>query len=151
MVTLIVDQSISQIADIIREPIVSFWGIVLFILISTVYVFGQYILLELVKAKNREAGLRSLYFTEKIVMIVQCILISIVILVALQILFASQYYKDFLIVSSTISYGLGILLVGILSWRLLSWFRISRKPIVLRYNIIWANNDCHFTINHSTC
>jgi hypothetical protein len=49
MVALIVDQSISQVADIIREQIVSVWGIALFILISAVYVFGQYFILEIVK------------------------------------------------------------------------------------------------------
>jgi hypothetical protein len=72
------------------------------------------------KVKNKEAGLSSLHVIEKIITIVQYVLVSIVIFVVLQILFSSTYYRDLLIVSSTVSYGLGIFLIGVLSWRLFS-------------------------------
>jgi hypothetical protein len=138
MAALIVDQSISQVADIIREQNVSIWGIVLFVLISLVYVFAQFLILEMVKAKNREAGLSSLHTLEKTVTVFQYILVSIVLLVILQILFISQYYKDFLIASSTLSYGLGILSMGVLAWRLFFWFRVNKRPIVLLYGLAAA-------------
>ncbi len=51
MVALIVDNSFSINADILRDQIVSFWGIVLFVAIAAVYAFAQFFILEMVKAK----------------------------------------------------------------------------------------------------
>jgi H+/Cl- antiporter ClcA len=60
MVALIIDNSLSQVADIVRTQIVSFWGILLFVLISSVYAFGQFVILESIKAKNKESGQSSM-------------------------------------------------------------------------------------------
>lgn len=42
MVALVVDNSFSINADIFRDQIVSFWGVVLFVAIFGVYAFGQF-------------------------------------------------------------------------------------------------------------
>jgi hypothetical protein len=50
----IVDAIIGTLADILWEFTISFWGVALFFGISTIYAFGQYFILGMVKAKNRE-------------------------------------------------------------------------------------------------
>jgi hypothetical protein len=54
MVALIVDNSFSINADILRDQVVSFWGIVPFVARAAVYAFAQFFILEMVKAKNRQ-------------------------------------------------------------------------------------------------
>lgn len=56
MIALVVDVSISNIADIVSNQTVTFWGLSLFIVISAVYIVGQYIILGMVKAKNKEVS-----------------------------------------------------------------------------------------------
>jgi hypothetical protein len=50
MVVLIIENSLSQVADIARDQIASFWGIVLFVTIFSVYAFGQFVILGTIKA-----------------------------------------------------------------------------------------------------
>jgi hypothetical protein len=96
MVALIAENSFSQVADIVRDQIVSFWGVVLFVAISVVYAFGQFFILEIIKAKNREAS-GSIGISENVTTIVQYILTSIIVFAVLEVLFSSQYHRDLLL------------------------------------------------------
>ncbi len=58
--------------------------------------------------------------------------------IILQILFSSQYHKDLLIVSATISIGFVVFLTILLSKKLLSWYRMYRQPIVLLFGLAAA-------------
>jgi hypothetical protein len=89
----------------------------------------------MIKAKNRESGLTSMRMVEFIITIIQYILSSIVIIVVLQVLFSSQYNKDFLTATYNISYLSSIFLTVILAWKLFSWYKIQKKPIVLLYGL----------------
>ncbi len=53
MTALVVENSFSQVSDIITDQIVSFWGLALFIVIAAVYTVGQFSMLEIVKPKAR--------------------------------------------------------------------------------------------------
>jgi hypothetical protein len=130
MVALVTENSFSQVADIVRDQIVSFWGVVLFLSISIVYAFGQFFILEIVKAKNREVS-GSTSTKENVITVIQYILTSIIVFIILEVLFSSQYHRDLLIASVTISYGTAIFLAVLLTWKLLSWFKIQKQPIVL--------------------
>lgn len=134
MVALIAENSFSQVADIVRDQIVSFWGVVLFIAISVVYAFGQFFILEIIKAKNREVS-GSIGISENVTTIVQYILTSIIVFAILEVLFSSQYHRDLLIASITISYGAAIFLTVLLTWKLLFWYKIYKRPIVLLYGL----------------
>src|ERR671914_1563608 len=107
MVALVTENSFSQVADIVRDQIVSFWGVVLFLSISIVYAFGQFFILEIVKAKNREVS-GSTSTKENVITVIQYILTSIIVFIILEVLFSSQYHRDLLIASVTISYGTAI-------------------------------------------
>jgi hypothetical protein len=135
MAAIVVEQSYSQVADFLSDQIASFWGIVLFVITSSMYLFGSFVILEMIKAKNRESGLTSMRMVEFIITIIQYILSSIIVIVVLQVLFSSQYNKDLLTATYNISYLSSIFLTVILAWKLFSWYKIQKKPIVLLYGL----------------
>ena len=138
MVALVVDNSFSINADIFRDQIVSFWGVVLFVAIFGVYAFGQFFILEMVKSKNRQVS-GSIGIRENLITIVQYALTSIIVIVILEILFSSQYHRDLLIASTTISYGAAIFLTALLAWKLFSWYKIHKKQsLVLLFGLAAA-------------
>jgi hypothetical protein len=137
MTFLVIDSQISIVADLVVPQIVSFWGVALFVTISAVYVAGQYFMLQMVKSKIIQSEVKSSHIdiTEKFVTAVQYILAAITIAVVVEILAMAAYHTDLLIVTTTISYGLAMILMGILAWRLFSWFKINRSLIVLLYGL----------------
>jgi hypothetical protein len=52
MAALVVENSFSQVSDIVTDQIVSFWGLALFVTIAVVYAVGQFFMLEIVKSKS---------------------------------------------------------------------------------------------------
>jgi hypothetical protein len=134
---LVVDSQISIIADIIVSRIVSLWGITLFVIISAVYVTGQYLMLQMVGSKIRQSKFKPghIDMTEKFVTIIQYILAAITIAVVVELLAMAAYHTGLLMAATTISYGLTIFLMGMLTWRLFSWFKINKSLIVLLYGM----------------
>lgn len=137
MTFLIIDSQISVIADIVVPQIVSFWGIALFVTISAVYAIGQYLMIEMVKSKIKQSKVKPAHIdiTEKFVTAIQYILAAITIAVVVEILAMVAYHTDLLIISTTISYAIVIILMGMLAWRLFSWFKINKSLIVLLYGL----------------
>jgi hypothetical protein len=113
------------------------WGIALFVTISAVYVTGQYLILQMVKAKIRQSKFKPTHIniTEKFVAAIQYILAAITITAVVEVLAMAAYHTDLLIVTTTISYGLAIILMGFLAWRLFYWFKINKSLIVLLYGL----------------
>jgi hypothetical protein len=139
MTALVVENSFSQVSDIVTDQIVSFWGLALFIVIAAVYAVGQFFMLEIIKSKTRQRRTSDTMRTsESVITIVQYVLTSVVVFIILQMVFSSQYYKDLLIVSATISIGVVIFLTILLSKRLLSWYKMYRQPIVLLFGLAAA-------------
>jgi hypothetical protein len=66
-------------------------------------------------------------------------LTSIIVIVILEVLFISQYHRDLLIASTTISYGAAIFLTALLAWKLFSWYKIHKKQsLVLLFGLAAA-------------
>jgi hypothetical protein len=137
MIVLVIDVSIGNVADIIVKQIVSVWGIVLFVILAAVYAIGQFYILQMAKAKNRQivSKARSIQTLGRIVTVVQYVLLAIIISVVLQILLLSYYYTGLLAISAAISYGLTVLLMGFLAYRLFSWLKLNRSLAVLLYGL----------------
>jgi hypothetical protein len=112
---------------------------VLFVAIAVVYAFGQFFILEMVKAKNRQLS-GSIGISEKVTTIAQYALTSIIVIVILQVLFSSQYHRDLLSASTTISDGAVIFLTALLAWKLFSWYKIYKKQssLVLLFGLAAA-------------
>jgi hypothetical protein len=53
MIALTTDVSISNVADIISKQAVSFWGIFLFTVIATIYIVGQFFILQMIKDNSK--------------------------------------------------------------------------------------------------
>ncbi|HEY7080237.1 MAG TPA: hypothetical protein VH500_11080 [Nitrososphaeraceae archaeon] len=140
MVALVIDISISNVADIISKQAVTFWGIALFTIIAAVFVVGQYYILEIVKAKNRESKIKPLHIKtlNNTVTIIQHVLAAIMIVIVLQIVFSSHYYTYFLIAAVPISYGLAVCLMGYLAYLFFSWFKHNKSIVVLLYGLAAA-------------
>jgi nitrogen-specific signal transduction histidine kinase len=137
---LLVDISISNVADIVSKEAVSFWGIVAFAIICVTYGIGQYFILEMLKRKIKESKIQSpqINSLSKMVTVVLYALTTIIVFAILQILMNSIYYTNLLSLAVAISYGLAVFVMGLLARRLLSWFRLSRNLVVLLYGLAAA-------------
>jgi hypothetical protein len=139
MAVLITDLLVGNVADIFSEQIKSSAGMALFFAISAVTVSGQFYLLKILGNEGSLASARL----RKIVWITQCVLIAIIILTLLQIIFGSFYLTNMLSLSTAISYGLTIVLMGMLMWRLLVWLKRSKNLALLLY--AWRLEQSPFT------
>ena len=59
ILALVVDMELSNVADILQRTIASERGIITFIIITTIYLFGQYLILKFSKAKTIELRTRN--------------------------------------------------------------------------------------------
>jgi len=132
-----IELTISVAPDIFKEFTISLSGISLFVAISAIYIFGQFFILGMVKAKNEESEIKrfSINTIEKVVTAVQYFLAAVVLTIIAQLIYSSQYSTALLTVNATISYGLAGCLTGMLAYWLFSWFRISRGLVVLLYGL----------------
>ena len=142
MAAQITDLMIGNLADVMKDFAVSFWGVAIFIIVATICGFGQYFVIASVRAKNREIKIKkaNLSKLEIAVSVVQYLLIALSVFLVLQIILDSQYYRFLLILGTAISYGLAPCLMGILGYLLLSWFRIKKTLVVLLYRF---GGDCN--------
>lgn len=146
VVTLTVDSQIGYIADFIPEQLASSVGIALFIGIWTIFAITQYYILSYVKKINKESRARVRYFNliHKIVTVAQFVLAGIIALVILQIFIAQEYNTAMLYSALSISYGLWIVTLGLLARAFFSWYRLSKKNVMV---LILALSMVAYVIN----
>ena len=133
VVTFLVDSQIGYIADFIPERLVTNEGIALFIGIAVVFAIGGILTLEYVKTKTKEGRARALHLhaTHIGVTIAQYVLIAIIAFVIAQILVTAQYNTVMIAAALSISYGLWIITLALLSRAFLSWVRSSRSNVTV--------------------
>jgi hypothetical protein len=133
VVTFVVDSQIGYIADFIPERLATNEGIALFIGIAVVFAIGGILTLEYVKTKTREGRARALHLraTHIGVTIAQYVLIAIIAFVIAQILVTAQYNTVIIAAALSISYGLWIIILALLSRAFLSWLRSSRGNVTV--------------------
>ena len=133
VVTFLVDSQIGYIADFIPERLATNEGIALFIGIAVVFAIGGILTLEYVKTKTKESRARVLHLhaTHIGVTIAQYVLIAIIAFVIAQILVTAQYNTVMIAAALTISYGLWIIILALLSRAFLSWLRSSRSNVTV--------------------
>jgi hypothetical protein len=123
---------------------------VAFTIIAGVFVLGQFVILSMIKAKNNEN--ESKYYlqhhhqhqpnterlVDKTVSITQYILVAVMISIVLQMLAVSYYYTNLLTIAVVVSYGLAAFLLGLLAYRLFSWYRINKTLVILVYALAYC-------------
>lgn len=140
MIAQIIDATIGNLSDVLKQFAVSLFGIVLFLVMGGICIFGQFFILGVVKKRNKEQRTNGIHFGifEKVVTIVQYILTAIMTIVAIQIIFSSRYYTILINVAVIVSAGLGVYLMSYLSFWFFSWFRILKTIILLLYGLASA-------------
>jgi hypothetical protein len=136
LVAIVVDTMINQNADSLSAQNSSALGMVLFIVMASVCIIGQYFILEYTKAKTGEIRTKRQYIKilHVIVTVIQYLLISIfLVLIANTVLF--QHYSTVsLAIVTAAAYGLNIGLMAIFAKIFFSWYRWNRySPVVLLY------------------
>ena len=133
VVTFLIDSQIGYIADFIPERLATNEGIALFIGIAVVFAIGGILTLEYVKTKTKESRARVLHLhaTHIGVTIAQFVLIAITAFVIGQILVTAQYNTVMIAAALSISYGLWIIILALLSRAFLSWLRSSRSNVTV--------------------
>jgi hypothetical protein len=133
VITFLIDSQIGYIADFIPERLVTNEGIALFIGIAVVFAIGGILTLEYVKTKTKESRARVLHLhaTHIGVTIAQYVLIAIIAFVIAQILVTAQYNTVMIAAALSISYGLWIITLALLSRAFLSWLRSSRSNVTV--------------------
>lgn len=137
---LVIDTSIIKVyyLNVQQSTSSSIFSVIVFIVISSIYIIGQYFVLGYVNNKSKEVGdykkLR-IKVLHKAVVIVQYGLAAINIFVILQMVIISHYNVGSLIAVSALSYSLSIILMGMLSHRFFSRFRSNRNYVVLLYGL----------------
>jgi hypothetical protein len=78
---------------------------------------------------------RDINLMYKIVSVVQYIIVSIISVIILQIIFQNLYSTSLIILATIVSYIPASIILGILSYRFLAWFRKRRNSITLSFFI----------------
>ena len=146
IITIIVDSEIGLVADFISEQISSNVGLAIFVGMALIFAVTQYFILVYIKQTNKEnlARALSLDLTYWIVSIAQYVLAGILAYVIFQIIIAQQYSIVTLYASHIISYGLWIVILGLLAKAFFSWYRLASKNFLV---LILALSMIAYVIN----
>lgn len=136
VVILIMDTSIIKIYYFSFNETPLGWRILLFIVISSIYLVSVYLMSQFVKQRSekiRALGIAYFSILHKIVITSQYLLIVNILFVIFQIILTSGYNSVLLTVATWISYITAIIMLGALAQKFLSWFRSDRNYIVMLY------------------
>lgn len=138
VVALILDTSVIRISDLTLKS-TSNWTLSLFAFISALSLAGQNLILRFIKhnieestAAHKNLRLNSIY---KVAITVHYVLAAILVSVILQMLITSRYDVVLLTTAITISYVFAIAMMGILSHRFFSWFRLNKSYVIFLYGL----------------
>jgi hypothetical protein len=138
IVVVLVDTSLIQISELIRLPSGPNGSVTLFVVIGLASAIGQILILKYAKQESKKIGVHGplyLNYVDRVVTLVQYVLVAIFAVVILQILFLSQFSTVFLTVSTALSYLLLLAVMAFLSQRFISWFISDKNLIVLLYGL----------------
>jgi hypothetical protein len=140
IVAAVFDALLIKINDPFIIQISSTWRIFLFLIASCFLIVGQLSILKLLKPKIKgiqESVLhvQTLFLIVTIVQYGQIIPLAILIF---QIVFSSTYNTILLFIITTLSCSIATLMLILLTYRFLSWFKIRRSYEILLYGIASA-------------
>jgi hypothetical protein len=149
IITILIDSETGLVADFIPELVSSSSGVAGFIGIATIFAITQYIILTYIRQSNKETQARALSFDVIywVVSISQYFLLGILAFVIFQIIIAQQYSIVTLYASHDISYGLWIVILGLLARAFFSWYRLASKNVLV---LILALSMVAYVINGIT-
>lgn len=132
---LMLDTITTKISVLISQELISLWRMIIFAIISTVFIAGQYLILAHIKSRNLMVAkiVPHIHTIHRIVTGVQYTLVAILVVAVFQIVVGSSYSLSLITAATLISYTLAILLLGLLSHRFFSWFKTKGSYIIFFY------------------
>lgn len=136
VVVLLVDSSLSDISSIVNQTLSESARTSLFSVIAGIAVLsGSYVVLH--DVKRIQSGLASknniIFLISRTMPIVQYTIIGLLILTTIQIIFMSQYLMIFVVVLLVLSWSTGVMLMGMMSFKFLQWYKAKRNILLLLY------------------
>jgi len=130
---LSVDTVINQLGKILGESLFSSQGIPLFIFLSGITIVCQLLVLQFVSNRSRLVRRKNKWINvmHKSVIISQYSVISIFIYLIIEIILKGSYSPILSLFVSTLSYLMGIVLMGIFALIFLSWYRNNFSSILV--------------------
>lgn len=124
-------------ADLLHNSISSGSGIIAFIIISGIYLTGQFLLLRFSKVMTSDLRSRrkDVHFVDSIVFIVQLFIIIIFLLTITEITLGRFYDLFVLILVTIVSNGLTAVIMFFLFKRLLGYYKSHPQRVILSYAI----------------
>jgi hypothetical protein len=134
--SLMMELSLIKLISLSANEWITNMGIIFFVGVGITYVIGQYLLLKYVQAvakKGRMTEVLHINLTHKCVSIGQYVLVGVLVVVVLQMILTSSYSVVLLITVTSISYGISIVMLGVLAYRFFLWFSAKKKLAILLY------------------
>jgi hypothetical protein len=134
---LVVDMELSNVSDLLQKDISSRTGIFTFILISCIYLIGQYILIRTSKAMTSElrSQRKDVIFIDTSISIIQAFIIILFVVIIIEITLGRSYDLVILVIITIVSNGLSAVLMMFLFKRLLKYYKLYPDRAVLSYAI----------------
>lgn len=133
---LLVDSLLSDVSSIVNRVLPEPTRVVLFSTILGIAILAgsRAILHDTKKIKAEVASNNNfLILTSRIMPFIQYTIMGLLILITLQIIFRKEFLNFFLVASLALSWSTGIILMGVMSFKFLQWYRAKRNLLVLLY------------------
>ncbi len=134
--TLLFDSLLSDVSSMINRDLPESTRIVLFstIVAITSLSAGIAIIASIKKVKSGlDTKNKDLLLISRGIPFIQYSIIALLILITLQIIFAMQYLTVLLVISQGLSWLTGVILMGIMSFKFIQWYKAKRNLLVLLY------------------
>jgi hypothetical protein len=133
---LLVDSLLSDVSSIVNRVLPEPTKVVLFSTILGIAILAgsRAILHDTKKIKAEVASNTNfLILTSRIMPFIQYTIMGLLILITLQIIFRKEFVNFFLVASLALSWSTGVILMGVMSFKFLQWYRAKRNLLVLLY------------------
>jgi hypothetical protein len=135
---LLVDSFLSDVSSIVNRVLPEPMRIVLFsTIVGIAVVTGSYVIRNDTNKVKHELGSRKnvLPLISRPVAAVQYTIVGLLVLIAIQVIFTSEYFLVFLIAALVLSWLVVVGLMGLMSFKFFQWYRSRKSTLVLLYLI----------------
>jgi hypothetical protein len=146
IVAMMVDISLARVYDLIVKQPTSSWRIIVFGILISLCMAGQFYVLGFSIRKMteiRNLGKLHIVTIGNIVRLCQLAIGATIIFIFFQIIFRASYYTPMMVSVVTASYGMSSILLAFLSLRFISWFRSNKNVAILLYALASASLSAH--------
>ena len=133
---LLVDSLLSDVSSIVNKSLSEPIRLVLFsTILGIAIVSGSHAVLHYSGNVKSEIGStnKTLLVLSRVVPVIQYVIIALLVIITLQLVLTSQYLTVLLVSSLVLSWSTGVILMGIMSFKFLQWYRAKRNLLVLLY------------------